>query len=326
MSGVVSFENTVAADLATGRYEARLKAGRDRVVLLDRSSGTRLASAPGQLHGGSAPAVRNPGGPDAGWTFRDPKVIRDEAHDQWLMVVSGGDHIRFLASTDLLTWTQGSSFGYGDEDMVKWALTLGTGPYAPRTARPPSTSPATGTAPFFVGRGVRRGRPGGGDQPDPPHPRRRRHVLLRRGRHRPHRVAKGAPPGQRLPPGGQGEATPDRPDRRRLPLGPRQADDHPRRPLVDEQRGPRRKLRQGLQRDNNPHGAGPGPHHPGTPGRPPPRHRRRPLPPLARLLRRVFLDGTLIIDVTDTTYTNGHVSLNVFGGRAAYQDTYAREL
>jgi levanbiose-producing levanase len=40
----------------------------------------------------------------------------------------------------------------------------------------------------------------------------------------------------------------------------------------------------------------------------------------------VFLDGTLIIDVTDTTYTNGHVSLNVFGGRAAYQDTYAREL
>ena len=25
------------------------------------------------------PAVQNPGGPDAGWTFRDPKVIRDEA-------------------------------------------------------------------------------------------------------------------------------------------------------------------------------------------------------------------------------------------------------
>ncbi|WP_119580020.1 GH32 C-terminal domain-containing protein [Streptomyces europaeiscabiei] len=100
-----------------------------------------------QLHGGSAPAVQNPGGPDAGWTFRDPKVIRDEAHDQWLMVVSGGDHIRFFTSTDLLTWTQVSSFGYGDwatpgvwecpdffplpvdgdKDKVKWVLTLSTG-------------------------------------------------------------------------------------------------------------------------------------------------------------------------------------------------------
>ncbi|WP_149830245.1 GH32 C-terminal domain-containing protein [Streptomyces tailanensis] len=100
-----------------------------------------------RLHGDSTPAVQNPGGPDAGWTFRDPKVIRDEAHDQWLMVVSGGDHIRFFTSTDLLTWTHVSSFGYGDwgtpgvwecpdffplpvdgdEDKVKWVLTLSTG-------------------------------------------------------------------------------------------------------------------------------------------------------------------------------------------------------
>ncbi|MBC9725251.1 GH32 C-terminal domain-containing protein [Streptomyces sp. TRM68367] len=98
-------------------------------------------------HGGSPPAVENPGGPDAGWTFRDPKVIRDEKHDQWLMVVSGGDHIRFFTSTDLLTWTHVSSFGYGDwatpgvwecpdffplpvdgdKDKVKWVLTLSTG-------------------------------------------------------------------------------------------------------------------------------------------------------------------------------------------------------
>ncbi|MFI9545118.1 GH32 C-terminal domain-containing protein [Streptomyces sp. NPDC052016] len=98
-------------------------------------------------HESSEPAVQNPGGPDAGWTFRDPKVIRDEAHDQWLMVVSGGDHIRFFTSTDLLTWTHVSSFGYGDwatpgvwecpdffplpvdgdKDKVKWVLTLSTG-------------------------------------------------------------------------------------------------------------------------------------------------------------------------------------------------------
>lgn len=100
-----------------------------------------------QLHGGPAPAVQNPGGPDGGWTFRDPKVIRDEVHDQWLMVVSGGDHVRFFTSTDLLTWTQVSSFGFGDwvtpgvwecpdffplpvdgdKGKVKWVLTLSTG-------------------------------------------------------------------------------------------------------------------------------------------------------------------------------------------------------
>lgn len=41
---------------------------------------------------------------------------------------------------------------------------------------------------------------------------------------------------------------------------------------------------------------------------------------------QVFLNGTRIIDVTDTTYADGHIALNVFGGRAAYQDTYAHEL
>lgn len=41
---------------------------------------------------------------------------------------------------------------------------------------------------------------------------------------------------------------------------------------------------------------------------------------------QVFLSGTRIIDVTDTTYADGHIALNVFGGRAAYQDTYAQEL
>ncbi len=41
---------------------------------------------------------------------------------------------------------------------------------------------------------------------------------------------------------------------------------------------------------------------------------------------QVFLNGTQIIDVTDRTYADGHIALNVFGGRAAYQDTYAQEL
>lgn len=49
-----------------------------------------------------------------GWDFRDPKVIRDNDNNRWVMVVSGGDHIRFFTSTNLLDWTLTDSWGYGD--------------------------------------------------------------------------------------------------------------------------------------------------------------------------------------------------------------------
>ncbi|MFD1956631.1 GH32 C-terminal domain-containing protein [Paenibacillus thailandensis] len=61
--------------------------------------------------------IDNPGkqGEDpGGWDFRDPKVVRDEANGRWVMVVSGGDHIRFYTSTNLISWTFTDSFGYGD--------------------------------------------------------------------------------------------------------------------------------------------------------------------------------------------------------------------
>ncbi|MFI8420121.1 GH32 C-terminal domain-containing protein [Streptomyces sp. NPDC085479] len=100
-----------------------------------------------QEYGGPEPLVGNPGGPDGGWDFRDPKVLRDEPRDQWVMVVSGGDHVRFLTSRDLLRWTHVSSFGYGpwvtggvwecpdlfalpvdgDPGRTAWVLTLSTG-------------------------------------------------------------------------------------------------------------------------------------------------------------------------------------------------------
>ncbi|SCF60655.1 GH32 C-terminal domain-containing protein [Streptomyces sp. Ncost-T10-10d] len=96
---------------------------------------------------GTEPVVQNPGGPDGGWDFRDPKVVRDDERDQWVMVVSGGDHVRFFTSTDLLHWAYRSSFGYGAwvtggvwecpdlfplpvdgaPDHVRWVLTLSTG-------------------------------------------------------------------------------------------------------------------------------------------------------------------------------------------------------
>ncbi|MER6714580.1 GH32 C-terminal domain-containing protein [Streptomyces sp. NPDC000877] len=133
-SGLIAYYTSYHPDKPGGNASVRIAYSKDK----GRSW---------QWHGGSTPAVQNPGGPDAGWTFRDPKVIRDEQHDQWLMVVSGGDHIRFFTSTDLLTWTHVSSFGYGDwvtpgvwecpdffplpvdgdQDKIKWVLTLSTG-------------------------------------------------------------------------------------------------------------------------------------------------------------------------------------------------------
>lgn len=83
----------------------------------------------------------------AGWDFRDPKVVRDEDRDQWVMVISGGDHIRFFTSKNLLDWEMIESFGYGDyvrggvwecpdffklpvdgdEDNQKWVLSISMG-------------------------------------------------------------------------------------------------------------------------------------------------------------------------------------------------------
>ncbi|MBP1137916.1 levanbiose-producing levanase [Arthrobacter sp. PvP023] len=62
----------------------------------------------------AAPVVENPGGPTGSWDFRDPKVTWDAASGKWIMVVAGGDHLRFHTSTDLVHWTFTSSFGYGD--------------------------------------------------------------------------------------------------------------------------------------------------------------------------------------------------------------------
>lgn len=60
------------------------------------------------------PIIQNPGGLNGSWDFRDPKVIWDSEHSEWVMVLSGGDNICFYTSTNLLTWTPASHFGYGD--------------------------------------------------------------------------------------------------------------------------------------------------------------------------------------------------------------------
>ncbi|MCM3782782.1 GH32 C-terminal domain-containing protein [Neobacillus mesonae] len=93
--------------------------------------------------------LENPGKTDdnpGGWDFRDPKVVRDDANDRWIMVVSGGDHIRFFTSVNLIDWTHTDNFGYGeyvrggvwecpdlfqmsvdDTNVKKWVLMISTG-------------------------------------------------------------------------------------------------------------------------------------------------------------------------------------------------------
>ncbi|OAS21823.1 family 16 glycoside hydrolase [Paenibacillus oryzisoli] len=92
-------------------------------------------------------AVPNPGGINGSWDFRDPKVVRDDDNNRWIMVVAGGDHIRFFTSTDLLHWSWTDNFGYsqyvrggvwecpdlfqlavdGNENNKKWVLMISTG-------------------------------------------------------------------------------------------------------------------------------------------------------------------------------------------------------
>lgn len=43
--------------------------------------------------------------------FRDPKVIWDDASEQWVMVFAAGDHIQFWRSPNLKNWTYLSDFG-----------------------------------------------------------------------------------------------------------------------------------------------------------------------------------------------------------------------
>lgn len=93
--------------------------------------------------------IDNPGKTEddpGSWDFRDPKVVRDEENNRWIMAVSGGDHIRFFTSENLIDWEHTDSFGYEDyvrggvwecpdlfelpiegTDETKWVLMISTG-------------------------------------------------------------------------------------------------------------------------------------------------------------------------------------------------------
>lgn len=58
------------------------------------------------------PIMDNPGAAD----WRDPKVVWDDAHEQWVMVLAEGERLGFYTSRNLREWTYVSDFareGYG---------------------------------------------------------------------------------------------------------------------------------------------------------------------------------------------------------------------
>lgn len=56
------------------------------------------------------PVIPNPGGVK---DFRDPKVVRDEAHAQWVVALAVGDHAELWGSANLIQWKKLSEFGAG---------------------------------------------------------------------------------------------------------------------------------------------------------------------------------------------------------------------
>ncbi|MDX8045524.1 GH32 C-terminal domain-containing protein [Gracilibacillus sp. S3-1-1] len=102
--GLIAFYTSYNPDLQNGNQKIGLAYSKDKGRTWEYSTDTPIV-------------IENPGQSDedlGDWDFRDPKVVRDETNDRWIMVVSGGDHIRLFTSTDLLNWEHTDNFGYGE--------------------------------------------------------------------------------------------------------------------------------------------------------------------------------------------------------------------
>jgi levanbiose-producing levanase len=56
-----------------------------------------------------APVIDNPGNND--W-FRDPKIVWDDANDEWVAVIGMAQKVQFFTSPDLINWAYESEFSY----------------------------------------------------------------------------------------------------------------------------------------------------------------------------------------------------------------------
>ncbi|MFT4235007.1 MAG: glycoside hydrolase family 32 protein [Microbacterium sp.] len=64
---------------------------------------------------GGDPVLANPGVSD----FRDPKVVRDEERDRWVLVNAEGTSLGFYTSDDLSSWTRAGSFERDDLGVLE---------------------------------------------------------------------------------------------------------------------------------------------------------------------------------------------------------------
>ncbi|MDQ4501364.1 glycoside hydrolase family 32 protein [Sinomonas sp. ASV322] len=81
---------------------------------------------------GGNPIMPNPGAKD----WRDPKIIRDDAHGQWVMALAEGHKIGFYTSKDLRAWSYASGFETQDLGVLEcpdlFELNLDGDPQRPR--------------------------------------------------------------------------------------------------------------------------------------------------------------------------------------------------
>lgn len=101
-SAVVDTENTAGfgRDAVIAIMTQQHEGVQRQSLFVSKDGGYSFASYEGN------PVMDNPG--QEHW--RDPKIIRDAAHDQWLMVLAEGHKLGFYTSKDLKQWTYVSGF------------------------------------------------------------------------------------------------------------------------------------------------------------------------------------------------------------------------
>lgn len=164
---IEKFQNGLG-DIETGTAfvdeEGTAGFGRGAVVaiLTQQHDGVQRQSLFGSADGGRTfrsdpanPIMENPGQHD----WRDPRVVRDEARNQWVMALAEGPKIGFYTSTDLRSWTYTSGFESPSLGTLEcpdlFELTLDGDPQRPRWvlmagANGAAEGRTTGTA-YWVG-------------------------------------------------------------------------------------------------------------------------------------------------------------------------------
>lgn len=107
-SGSAVVDQSGSAGLGVGAVVAMATQQADGIqrqsLFVSHDGGATFTAVPGN------PVIDNPGTP-ASADFRDPKIIRDDERDQWVMVLAEGHRLGFYTSPDLRDWTYRSDLG-----------------------------------------------------------------------------------------------------------------------------------------------------------------------------------------------------------------------